>query len=102
MNSRGVSLVIAVQLGHRGGPNSPADEEEERPFSYLLQFRSILSRRISMEARARNSRKNRVRDFNESSPRRIASSIIPQTIRISSYPIPSVASRQSGIGEYLA
>lgn len=55
-----------------------------------------------MEARARNSRKNRVRDFNESSPRRIASSIIPQTVRISSYPIPSVASRRSGIGEYLA
>lgn len=41
MNSRGVSLVIAVQLGHRGGPNSPADEEEERPFSSLIFSNSV-------------------------------------------------------------
>lgn len=93
MNSRG----LAVQLGHRGGPNS-SENEEERPF-YSLIFHPVPFRRE--EARrsfARNSRKNRVRDFNESSPR-IASSVIPQTVRISSYPIPSVASRRSGIGE---
>lgn len=93
MNSRG----LAVQLGHRGGPNS-SENEEERPF-YSLIFHPVPFRRE--EARrsfAHNSRKNRVRDFNESSPR-IASSVIPQTVRISSYPIPSVASRRSGIGE---